>query len=420
MATVTSSSILCHHGKSIDACNICQQRKHTQLITNLDMLLADARPRLLRLARMNGITPDVADDVVQETLMEAWRHLDNLHTAERFSAWLDGICRNVCRRHARAQNSPSSCYISLSTKQQDDIYEIEDGPFYDTPDPQALDPAEELNRGDMAMLLDRALAYLPSETRELIELCYLAELPQREAAERLQLTIGALELRLHRARRLLRQVLNGELRAEAEAFGLVDPEQSSGWRETRQWCWFCGKYRMRGIFEQQPDGQISLRLRCPECSNRYDIDMTNTLNFVSMEGLHSFRPALKRTLQLTGVFFSTAITEKICVFCKAPVHTQVFPFGELDSPVIPDRFYLMVDCPNCGIFGSDIVSTFIVHPAVMTFFEQHSRFITEPSTSTEFKGQQVIHARLIDLTSTEKLSILAHRQTLQVLATFPE
>jgi len=420
MATVTSSSILCHHGKSIDACNICQQRKHTQLITNLDMLLADARPRLLRLARMNGITPDVADDVVQETLMEAWRHLDNLHTAERFSAWLDGICRNVCRRHARAQNSPSSRYISLSTKQQDDIYEIEDGPFYDIPDPQALDPAEELNRGDMAMLLDRALAYLPSETRELIELCYLAELPQREAAERLQLTIGALELRLHRARRLLRQVLNGELRAEAEAFGLVDPEQFSGWHETRQWCWFCGKYRMRGIFEQQPDGQISLRLRCPECSNRYDIDMTNTLNFVSMEGLHSFRPALKRTLQLTGVFFSTAITEKICVFCKAPVHTQVFPFGELDSPVIPDRFYLMVDCPNCGIFGSDIVSTFIVHPAVMTFFEQHSRFITEPSTSIEFKGQQVIHARLIDLTSDDKLTILAHRQTLQILATFHE
>ena len=46
MATVTSSSILCHHSKSIDTCNICQQRKHTQLITNLDTLLAHARPRL--------------------------------------------------------------------------------------------------------------------------------------------------------------------------------------------------------------------------------------------------------------------------------------------------------------------------------------------------------------------------------------
>jgi len=67
----------------------------------------------------------------------------------------------------------------------------------------------------------------------------------------------------------------------------------------------------------------------------------------------------------------------------------------------------------------DIPDPQALDPA-MTFFEQHSRFITEPSTSTEFKGQQVIHARLIDLTSTEKLSILAHRQTLQVLATFPE
>ncbi|HKV57600.1 MAG TPA: RNA polymerase sigma factor, partial [Ktedonobacteraceae bacterium] len=276
MLTSTISSILCHHGQSIDTCAICRQRTHMQLAANIDTLLADARPRLLRLTRMNGIPQDVADDVVQETLMEAWRHLENLHTPERFSAWLDGICRNVCRRQARTQDTLSRQNASLSDLQQDTSSETEDASSFDILDPQAIDPAELLNHEDMATLLDRALAYLPAETRELVELCYLAELPQREVAARLNVTVGALELRLHRARRLLRQVLNGELRAEAEAFGILDVEQSSGWQETRQWCWLCGKQRMRAIFEQQPDGTVNLRVRCPDCSKRYDMDIIST------------------------------------------------------------------------------------------------------------------------------------------------
>jgi RNA polymerase sigma-70 factor (ECF subfamily) len=225
-----------------------------QLVTNIDTLLADARPRLLRLARMNGIPHDVADDVVQETLVEAWRHLENLHTPERFSAWLDGICRNVCRRQARTQKTLSLQNVSLTDLEQDGTGETEDAASFDIPDPQAIDPVELLNREDMAILLDRALGYLPAETRELVELCYLAELPQREVAAQLGVTTGALELRLHRARKLLRQVLNWELGAEAEAFGLLDAERSAGWRETRQWCWCCGKQRLRAIFEQQPGG----------------------------------------------------------------------------------------------------------------------------------------------------------------------
>lgn len=73
----------------------------------------------------------------------------------------------------------------------------------------------------MAVLLDRAMSYLPDSARDAVELCYLAELPQAEAAARLGMTISALETRLHRARKQLRQVLNGALRADAESFGLA-------------------------------------------------------------------------------------------------------------------------------------------------------------------------------------------------------
>src|SRR5215831_18470049 len=79
-------------------------RSHTdddRLAAELERRMASARPRLMRMACAQGLAPDSAEDVVQETLLEAWRHLDRLYEPDAFDAWLGGICRNVCRRYAR-------------------------------------------------------------------------------------------------------------------------------------------------------------------------------------------------------------------------------------------------------------------------------------------------------------------------------
>ena len=34
-----------------------------------------------------------------------------------------------------------------------------------------------------------------------------------------------------------------------------------GWQETRQWCFLCGKRRLRGIVEQKQEGGATMRLR---------------------------------------------------------------------------------------------------------------------------------------------------------------
>jgi DNA-directed RNA polymerase specialized sigma24 family protein len=57
-----------------------------------DQLLSAARPRLHRIARSQGLAHEAADDIAQETLVEAWRHLEQLRDPTRFDAWLiDGI-----------------------------------------------------------------------------------------------------------------------------------------------------------------------------------------------------------------------------------------------------------------------------------------------------------------------------------------
>src|SRR5262249_48776587 len=74
-----------------------------RLARQVEWRMAAACPRLLRLARAQGVPPDSADDVAQETLLEAWRHLAALSASEGFDAWLTAICRNVCRRYLRGR-----------------------------------------------------------------------------------------------------------------------------------------------------------------------------------------------------------------------------------------------------------------------------------------------------------------------------
>jgi RNA polymerase sigma-70 factor (ECF subfamily) len=216
---------------------------------------------------LNGVVSDYTEDVVQETLVEAWRHLETLREPARFQAWLDGICRNVCRRQRRKDDTLSLHEQRFGSLFDPDATEGMDA-WLDMLDLSTSDPLEELSQQDLATLLYRAMGHLPAHTRQMLEMCYLAEIPQREVAQRLELTIGALELRLHRARQQLRQILNGPLRPEAQYFGVVlDPEEAQNWQVMRQWCWFCGKQKLLARFEIQADAQKDLCLRCPACSS---------------------------------------------------------------------------------------------------------------------------------------------------------
>jgi RNA polymerase sigma factor (sigma-70 family) len=70
----------------------------------------------------------------------------------------------------------------------------------------------DLERDDLAWLLDRALALLPPETREILVQKYVEECPQADVAARLGLTEGAVEARLQRGKLALRRVLTTDVR----------------------------------------------------------------------------------------------------------------------------------------------------------------------------------------------------------------
>src|ERR1700691_3136427 len=128
-------------------------------------------------ARASRLCPDPGDvdDVVQESLLQAFLGLDRLRDPDRFAAWLSGIVLNVCRRLQR--RAP----VALLPDWPEPLHPVSaDG----------LPCAEDLDRADA---LRAAVASLPAGQRQAGALPYYADLPPGQIAE----SGGAGPARLH-------------------------------------------------------------------------------------------------------------------------------------------------------------------------------------------------------------------------------
>ena len=392
---------------------------------DLEEILTAAQPRLKHFARAQGIRIDEVDDVVQETLLEAWRHLEQLREPARFDAWLGGICRNVCLRWARRQATVASRQLPFSVHPCASADPALSFCPTDVPDLAAHDLVEEVSHQDLKTLLDRAFSYLPVQTRQALELHYLADIPQREVAALLGLSTGALEVRLSRARRQLRQLLSTKLRTDAASLGLVlDEEQPQGWRESRLWCMQCGRQRLLGFFAPLPDGTVDLWLCCPVCSPpARGVPLIRTQGAVPLGTIRSFRPAWKRIVQTAAhqyapVFETGAL---ICSSCGGRAPVSEAGLHPMEAVQGSNRFCLVVQCIHCGQQQSaSVFSLLAALPSARQFMSSHARWVIEPEVLTEYLTSPALRVRLVDIASASGLTLFLHRHTLQLLASFLE
>ena len=136
----------------------------------------EERIRLVRLCAALTGDREVAEDLAQETLLEAWRHKHALWDQNRYTYWLSGIARNVCLRWLRERRRDTAHLITPSRSQHTQnaqLAELEDSLADD------LDIEVELERRELVELLDRALALLPAETRIALVEHYVEESPPR-------------------------------------------------------------------------------------------------------------------------------------------------------------------------------------------------------------------------------------------------
>jgi RNA polymerase sigma-70 factor (ECF subfamily) len=134
-----------------------------------------------------------AEDVVQETLLRAYRSIDRFD-GRHPRAWLLTILRNANINRARRRRP------GLFTDPEEGARALESA----APGPSAEDEATaEVFDGAVAS----ALAELPARFLQVVELVDLDGLSYQEAAEVLDVPIGTVMSRLHRARRRLREQL---------------------------------------------------------------------------------------------------------------------------------------------------------------------------------------------------------------------
>ena len=141
---------------------------------------------------------DVARDLVQEAMLQAYLSLDRLRNPERFQSWLYGIVLNVCRSYIRNQKT---AFYSLEAMTGG--LRFESLPLTDLePDPQEVAEAQELHETVLG-----AVNGLSPKVRAATLLFYYEQLSIQEVAATLGISMAAVKGRLHKARGQLRELL---------------------------------------------------------------------------------------------------------------------------------------------------------------------------------------------------------------------
>ena len=138
-----------------------------------------------RLARHIVRDAEAAEDVTQETFLNAYRALPRYRWRAKFSTWLFRIARN-CAIDALRKAASEQRFLQVHH-----------------PERPAPDPS-------LRAALREALGALPSELREAFVVVEVFGFPYPEAAAILGIPIGTLKSRMHRTRRLLVEALSEE------------------------------------------------------------------------------------------------------------------------------------------------------------------------------------------------------------------
>ncbi|HEY8484833.1 MAG TPA: RNA polymerase sigma factor [Longimicrobiales bacterium] len=140
--------------------------------------------------RMTG-SRDTAADLVQAAFVKAYAGIRHCREPDRFGAWVFRILANACKDHLRSRQNRE---VAL----EDSVPSSLRAPS---------DPLLDLERSELRGLLADALRRLSDQQREAFILKHVEGRPYEEIAKLLNVSVSALKMRVHRARELLKAVL---------------------------------------------------------------------------------------------------------------------------------------------------------------------------------------------------------------------
>jgi RNA polymerase sigma-70 factor (ECF subfamily) len=173
----------------------------------------DAIPRLLdeHGGKLYGLSfrlcgsRDDADDIVQETFLQAFRKWDQFQgrRGAQPSTWLYTIAARLCHRKRRRRSGQPTSIASLESL-------MPSGPA-PIADPKAEPVFEKVARREALEAVEAQILKLPDAFRMALVFKDVLDLPVTEAAAALNIRENTLKTRVHRARMMLRKALDGRV-----------------------------------------------------------------------------------------------------------------------------------------------------------------------------------------------------------------
>jgi len=154
-------------------------------------LFCEHHSNLTRFIRRYVRTNEDAEDVVQNTFLEAIRCADHFSGLSKPSTWLFGIALNLARNQIRRS------YTDLSENVSHTILESMAN--------LVADPFDLSEQREIACRIETTLASLPPKIRETFEAVFGGECTYEEAAATLQIPLGTVRSRISRVRATLRR-----------------------------------------------------------------------------------------------------------------------------------------------------------------------------------------------------------------------
>lgn len=130
----------------------------------------------------------LAEDLTQNVFLRIIKYRNSYREGARFQSWIYQVARNVFSDHYQAHKNKSSDFVDVE-KVSDALYDTEDS---DTPD-------------ERERLLQRSMAKLSDEQRELLILTRYQHMKYEEVATIMDTTVANIKVKVHRAILKLRE-----------------------------------------------------------------------------------------------------------------------------------------------------------------------------------------------------------------------
>ena len=150
-------------------------------------------PRLTRFLLRFIRRPQLAEEVLNDTLMVVWERADTFQGTSKLSTWIFGIAYRKAMKGLRRQDEP-----------------VEDRDL-ELLASEAASPEDMTGQGKAQILLKQAMNELSADHQMVLDLTYYHEMGYREIAEIMDCPVDTVKTRMFHARRHLKKRLAGEL-----------------------------------------------------------------------------------------------------------------------------------------------------------------------------------------------------------------